>query len=661
MSKYLSTPGVADKIPSINGPVLKAVPPNSRKGFYLQPWHLNFSENAKCGKFPSNVAMRLHLPSFLNRGFEGDREPLEVRFDQPDLELFSVMYVDGHTKGVCIQAIFGLLAHCAVEPHEVEEDPQFCAVVALLDAELKMHCKSASSEFDYKKLSFILEARGVLQEQQIERAQSRIQPAFRQSITAGFNLSLEADQVAHRRAGIEAEADADSSGALSAKLEPWLQSTLGGLNQGIRRSDNESIIGYVNYVAAGVVSSFKQHFALQQVTGLCHSNPRTFLAVLVLPNRAGDLRSTAKSEKAEHDDSEDEEQAKTEGDEGRCLAVSEMIKLPKGDAKYGGDGKKWAVASVAHSGCETLFCANLVAHRMYGLARSGDLKIAGFPRFEEAISGLKGMQSMQAPSYEVCVTLSDGTLIIKQLVLDMWTQKHPDFSAECTELLTAHNSEFNPKNIQSGGEVQEGTTTVELPSKQLCVQGTKSKSDFEKEHADRLSLSCGGMQLHWCKEAGCLFVTCEKDTHASAWLEMFSFGSGDFLRGTEAHDVMSDGTSSGRWIPYNMSGPVMTLQQLLQAFENQGTVNITLLEHTIKKDDANAVSIDCNAKICFALDPPKDRKRQKASTGNALTFGSKMDLAKLRTAKNLVVAWRLKLFGCASSIRLAHVFSLPWH
>ena len=95
-------------------------------------------------------------------------------------------------------------------------------------------------------------------------------------------------------AGIEAEADADSSGALSAKLEPWLQSTLGGLNQGIRRSDNESIIGYVNYVAAGVVSLFKQHFALQQVTGLCHSNPRTFLAVLVLPNRAGDLRSTAK-------------------------------------------------------------------------------------------------------------------------------------------------------------------------------------------------------------------------------------------------------------------------------------------------------------------------------------------------------------------------------
>ena len=72
------------------------------------------------------------------------------------------------------------------------------------------------------------------------------------------------------------------------------------------------------------------------------------------------------------------------------------------------------------------------------------------------------------------------------------------------------------------------------------------------------------MQLHWCKEAGCLFVTCEKDTHASAWLEMFSFGSGDFLRGTEAHDVMSDGTSSGRWIPYNMSGPASQTMCLLE-------------------------------------------------------------------------------------------------
>ena len=112
MAKYLAAPSVADKIPGVDGPVLKAVPTGSRKGFFLNPWMLNFSEHAKCGKFPSNVALRLQLPSFLSRGYEGDREPLEVRFPDQELSLFSVKYVDGHTKGICIQLIFALLEHC---------------------------------------------------------------------------------------------------------------------------------------------------------------------------------------------------------------------------------------------------------------------------------------------------------------------------------------------------------------------------------------------------------------------------------------------------------------------------------------------------------------------------------------------------------------------
>ena len=95
-------------------------------------------------------------------------------------------------------------------------------------------------------------------------------------------------------AGTQVDADADSTGTLAANLEPWLQTTLASLNNGIRRSDNEAVIGFVNYIAAGVVSSWKQHFALQQITSMCHSNPRSFLGVLVLPNRAGDLRSASK-------------------------------------------------------------------------------------------------------------------------------------------------------------------------------------------------------------------------------------------------------------------------------------------------------------------------------------------------------------------------------
>lgn len=114
MAAYLAVQQVADAIPSINGAVLKSAPPTTRKGFYLTPWMLDFSEDAKVGKFPSNVAARLHLPSILQRGFETEREPLEVRFQSgvTELGLFSVKYIDGHTKGMLVQAVFGLLIYC---------------------------------------------------------------------------------------------------------------------------------------------------------------------------------------------------------------------------------------------------------------------------------------------------------------------------------------------------------------------------------------------------------------------------------------------------------------------------------------------------------------------------------------------------------------------
>ena len=86
----------------------------------------------------------------------------------------------------------------------------------MLDGELKIHAKACSAEFDWKKLSFVLEAKGIVQDQQIERAQGRIQSAFKQSILAGFNLfktNLEADQVAHRRHLVAASGDAQRTRA----------------------------------------------------------------------------------------------------------------------------------------------------------------------------------------------------------------------------------------------------------------------------------------------------------------------------------------------------------------------------------------------------------------------------------------------------------------
>ena len=78
--------------------------------------------------------------------------------------------------------------------------------------------------------------------------------------------------------------------AFAAQSEPWLQATLTGFGQGIRRQDNERVILWVNYVPAGVVSAKQHAFTVEQITQLCHQYPKTCAAVIFMPNRAGDLR-----------------------------------------------------------------------------------------------------------------------------------------------------------------------------------------------------------------------------------------------------------------------------------------------------------------------------------------------------------------------------------
>lgn len=89
-----------------------------------------------------------------------------------------------------------------------------------------------------------------------------------------------------------ADLEGGDATTFAAKNEPWLQSTLSGFGSGVRRPENERIIVWVNYVASGVVSGKKLIFSVEQVTQLLHSFPRTAVAVVLLPNRASDLRSS---------------------------------------------------------------------------------------------------------------------------------------------------------------------------------------------------------------------------------------------------------------------------------------------------------------------------------------------------------------------------------
>lgn len=88
------------------------------------------------------------------------------------------------------------------------------------------------------------------------------------------------------------DASTDTSGIMEAKMQPWLRECLQGLNGGVRRQENEAILGWFNLTTQGVLSVDRLHFCLQQLTTLAAAYPKTFMAVVLLPNRAGDIRGT---------------------------------------------------------------------------------------------------------------------------------------------------------------------------------------------------------------------------------------------------------------------------------------------------------------------------------------------------------------------------------
>ena len=102
---------------------------------------------------------------------------------------------------------------------------------------------------------------------------------------SSFNFLKEKDCPA----GVEKDRDPS---VFAAKAEPWIHDTMAGFGQGIRRLDQERHIVWVNFVAAGVVSSRQHTFAVEQITQMCHSHSKNCVAVVLFPNRAGDLRSS---------------------------------------------------------------------------------------------------------------------------------------------------------------------------------------------------------------------------------------------------------------------------------------------------------------------------------------------------------------------------------
>ena len=64
------------------------------------------------------------------------------------------------------------------------------------------------------------------------------------------------------------------------------------MNHGVRRRDAEQIVVYINMPSCGVMSSAKMHFSVGEATRLLHQHPKSAVAVVLLPNRAADVRMT---------------------------------------------------------------------------------------------------------------------------------------------------------------------------------------------------------------------------------------------------------------------------------------------------------------------------------------------------------------------------------
>lgn len=96
------------------------IPMTSVKGAMVDLFALSFAENAKygeMGRWPALHLFKAHFPFFLEHGYEGEREPLDIRFDLGNatgdtsnlIQLFSIKYIDGQNKAMIMLAIMALV------------------------------------------------------------------------------------------------------------------------------------------------------------------------------------------------------------------------------------------------------------------------------------------------------------------------------------------------------------------------------------------------------------------------------------------------------------------------------------------------------------------------------------------------------------------------
>ena len=123
------------------------------------------------------------------------------------------------------------------------------------------------------------------------------------------------------------------------------------------------------------------------------------------------------------------------------------------------------------------------------MAREGKLRIGAFPDFRTAVDELKmAGANMKPPEFECCVPLGDGSLVVKQALIDLWTVKNKEFTLDAEAVLQEHNKRWNTKGVKRGAETQDpngGYDETSPPAKRIRVDNMAMVTEQETHMEDK--------------------------------------------------------------------------------------------------------------------------------------------------------------------------------
>ncbi|CAE7786127.1 unnamed protein product [Symbiodinium microadriaticum] len=123
---------------------------------------------------------------------------------------------------------------------------------------------------------------------------------------------------------------------LDPQLKPWLSKSLTGLQGGVRNMGSELVVYFANLVSQGVVSAPKVSFLVNSLQSAAANMPNTFVAVVLMPNRASDGRVRTKEQEQEEENEMNkpiEEDAMEDADDAAKASKVEAISALR-DFKY---------------------------------------------------------------------------------------------------------------------------------------------------------------------------------------------------------------------------------------------------------------------------------------------------------------------------------------